>query len=175
MKQNSRGRKWFLTLSEVPVKWRRRTKKERVLLIEAFLLLGVARLAILVLPFKWLAFSLGKQRTESPRRISPEDAQKALMIGQAIRSAASHTPWESVCLPQAVVAQWMLKQHHISGTLYLGVAKEEAKPEKIAAHAWLRCGEAILTGAANHQQFVVVATFSCRGIDSAAEIKKRGE
>jgi hypothetical protein len=160
MKQNNRGRKWFLYLREVPAKWRRRTRKERVLLIEAFLLLGVARLAILLLPFKWLAVSLGKQRTESPRRISPEDSQKALMIGQAIRSAANHTPWESVCLPQAVVAQWMLKQRHISGTLYLGVIKEAAKPERIAAHAWLRCGEAILTGSANHQQFVVVATFS---------------
>jgi Transglutaminase-like superfamily len=141
-------------------KWRRHTGKERFLLIEAFILLGVARFAILILPFKWLAFSLGKHMAESGRLISREDSEKAQMIGRAIISSANHTPWESVCLPQAVVAQWMLKGRHIAGTLYLGVAKGEAKTEKLAAHAWLRCGDAILTGAANHLQYTVVATFS---------------
>ena len=82
------------------------------------------------------------------------------MIGQAIRSAANYTPWESVCLPQAMAAQWMLKRRHIAGTLYLGVAKDETKPEKLAAHAWLRSGDVLLTGGAGHRQFTVVATFS---------------
>jgi hypothetical protein len=72
------------------------------------------------------------------------------------------TPYrlQSVCLPQAVATQWMLKRRRIAGTLYLGVAKDETQPEKLAAHAWLRCGTFILTGAAGHRQFTVVATFS---------------
>jgi hypothetical protein len=54
----------------------------------------------------------------------------------------------------------MLKRRRIAATLYLGVAKDENKAEKLAAHAWLRCGDVILTGAHGHRQFTVVAMFS---------------
>jgi hypothetical protein len=54
----------------------------------------------------------------------------------------------------------MLKRRRIAATLYLGVAKKKDQPEQLAAHAWLRCGDAILTGAAGHRQFAVVAVFA---------------
>jgi hypothetical protein len=38
--------------------------------------------------------------------------------------------------------------------------KDESKPEKMAAHAWVRCGRFILTGADGHRRFTVVSTFS---------------
>lgn len=151
---------WLSYFRDAPAKWRRRTRIERALLIEAFILLGIARLAILTLPFKWLAVSLGRHMNESGTQISASDVHHARMIGQAIRSATNNTPWESVCLPQAVAAQWMLKRRNIAATLYMGVAKDEAKTEKLAAHAWLRCGDIILIGAAGHRQFTVVAKFS---------------
>jgi hypothetical protein len=151
---------WLKYFRDVPAKWRRRTRTERLILLEAFVLLAVARLMVLVLPFKWLAVSLGRHMNESGMQISASDLHHARMIGQAIRSAANNTPWQSVCLPQAVAGQWMLKRRRIAATLYLGVAKNENKAEKLAAHAWLRCGDAILTGAAGHRQFTVVATFS---------------
>lgn len=151
---------WFKSFRDISVKWRRRTRAERLLLLEALSLLGLARLAVLAIPFKWLAVSFGKHGTESGEQISVVDLQQARMVGQAIRSAAGNTPWESVCLPQAVAAQWMLKRRHISGTLYLGVAKDEINPEELTAHAWLRCGNLILTGREGHRRFTVVAIFS---------------
>lgn len=147
-------------LRTVPAKWIRRSNIERLLLLEAFVLLGVARLLVLVIPFRWLARSVGEHMRESALHVSPAELQLALMIGQAVCSAAGNTPWESVCLPQAVAGQWMLKRRNIAGTLYLGVAKADAKPEQLAAHAWLRCGDRILTGAAGHRQFTIVSTFS---------------
>lgn len=151
---------WFKFFQDAPAKWRRRTRAERLLLLEAFALLGIARLMVFALPFKWLAVSLGRHMNESDTQICASDLRRARMVGQAIRSAANHTPWESVCLAQAVAAQWMLKRRRIAGTLYLGVAKDETKPEKLGAHAWLRCGDVILTGRESHRQFTVVATFS---------------
>jgi len=151
---------WFKFFQAAPSKWRRRSHAERLWLLEAFLMLGVARLVVLTLPFKWVSVTLGKHMNESGMQISTSDLRQARMIGQAIRSAANYTPWESVCLPQAMAAQWMLKRRHIAGTLYLGVAKDETKPEKLAAHAWLRSGDVLLTGGAGHRQFTVVATFS---------------
>jgi hypothetical protein len=151
---------WFKSFREAPAKWRRRTRADRRLLLEAFALLGIARFLVLALPFKWLAVSLGRHMNEADAQISVPDLNLARSVGQAVRSAANYTPWKSACLPQAVAAQWMLKRRHVAGTLYLGVAKDEAKPEKLAAHAWLRCGHIILTGREGHRRFTIVATFS---------------
>lgn len=152
--------KWLQYCRAVPAKWRRRTRAERRLLLEAFALLGTARLLVIFIPFRWLAVSLGKHMNESDALVDPSDLRIAGMVSQAVRSSADHTFWESACLPQAVAGQWMLKRRRIAATLYLGVAKDETKPKKLAAHAWLRCGDAILTGAAGHERFTVVATFA---------------
>lgn len=148
------------SLKNTYAKWRRRSRTERILLLEAFVLLAVARLGVLILPFRWLAKSLGHHMKETAESIQPADLQLARMIGWAVRSAANYTPWESVCLPQAVAAKWMIKRRGIPGTLYLGVMKDETKAEKLAAHAWVRCGQVILTGAKGHLQYTVVSTFS---------------
>jgi hypothetical protein len=158
--ENSSMSRWFQYCQALPAKWRRRTRAERRLLLEAFALLGVARLLVLAIPFKWLAVSLGKHMHESGALTDPCDLRVARMIGQAVRSAANHTPWESVCLSQAVAGQWMLKRRRIAATLYLGVTKNESDPEQLAAHAWLRYGDVMLTGAAGHQHFTVVAAFA---------------
>ena len=151
---------WLGDLRTCPAKWRRRNRTERLLLLEAFALLGVARVLVLTIPFRWLAKTLGERMRESTLEVKPADLRHARLVGQAVRSAANNTPWQSVCLPQAVTGQWMLKRRNISATLYLGVAKAEAKPGQLAAHAWLRCGGTILTGGAGHRQFTVVAAFS---------------
>ena len=117
-------------------------------------------MGVLVLPFRWLAKSLGRYMKDDQTPPQPSDLKLARMIGGAVRSAADYTPWGSVCLPQAVAAKWMLQRRQIPGTVYLGVMKDETKPEKLAAHAWLRSGPAILTGAKGHRQYTVVSTFS---------------
>lgn len=154
------NRSWLKSLKDAPAKWRRRSRTERMLLVEAFLLLGIARLGVLILPFRWLAKSLGKHMKDDQKPVQPADLQVARLIGGAVRSAAGWTPWGSVCLPQAVAAKWMLKRRRIPGTVYLGVMKDETKPEKLSAHAWTRCGKIILTGAQGHHQYTVVSTFS---------------
>jgi hypothetical protein len=150
---------WLKSLVGVPAKWHRRPLAERKLLLEAFCLLSLARLTILVVPFKWLAFTLGRPANPSPIAASDSDLACAVRVGQAVCSAARYTPWQSVCLPQAVAAQWMLKRRCIPATLYLGVAKDQERPQTLAAHAWLRCGDVIITGAENHHLFTVVASF----------------
>lgn len=141
-------------------KWRRRTRRERFLLLEAFLLLVIARMALRVLPFKRLAASLGRHMREADGPVEAPDLSLAEQVGRAVRAAARYTPRESVCLPQAVAAQWMLRRRRIPGTLYLGLAKCETDPERLAAHAWLRCGEHILTGDTADRKFTVISTFS---------------
>jgi hypothetical protein len=151
---------WLRSLKDAPAKWRRRTWTERRLLVEAFVFLGIARLAILVLPFRWLAVTLSKHKNNPNEDIGRPDSLYTHRIGQAVRSTAANTPWKSPCLAQAVAGQWMLRRRRISGTVYLGVAKDRIKAEGLSAHAWLRCGDEILTGGRGHRQYTVVATFS---------------
>lgn len=151
---------WWKSLRDVPAKWRRRNRKEKVLLLEAFLFLGLARMGVLILPFRWLAKTLGQHMREDQASLPTDDLKLARMIGAAVSSAANYTPWGSVCLPQAVTAKWMLKRRRIPATVYLGVMKDETKSEKLAAHAWIRCGHIILTGAKGHHQYTVVSTFA---------------
>lgn len=155
------GPSWWKFLNEAVAKWRRRNREERKLIFEALALLGLARMGVLFLPFRFLARSIGNRiRQEAQTLPPPADLKSAQMIGEAIRAAAKYTPWESVCLPQAVAAKWMLKRRNIPGVLYLGVMKDATKPEKLAAHAWIKSGNLILTGAKGHGQYTVVSRFS---------------
>jgi Transglutaminase-like superfamily len=144
--------------------WIRRLKKfarvplgEKLLLIEAALLLALARIAIRIMPFRNIAPHLGHARAESPPQVTPEQAALAKKIGWAVVIMSRSAFWDTKCLVQAIAAQIMLKRRGIPSTLYLGVAKDETRD--LIAHAWVRSGSAILTGAAGHSQFTVVSSF----------------
>lgn len=127
---------------------------------EAFLALTLARIIVFVLSFRIVSRSLGEHMKESGMMTDDVSARKSMLVGQAIRSAANNTPWQSVCLPQAIAGQWMLRRRNIPATVYFGVMKSPGSTDNLTAHAWLRCGPRIITGADGHLQFTVVSTFA---------------
>ncbi|NOX60441.1 MAG: lasso peptide biosynthesis B2 protein [Chloroflexi bacterium] len=118
---------------------------------EAVLMLGLARLAIVLLPFRWLV-AHPPTTGGDPRG----HEQVAPRIGRALQRAAHITPWRSKCLEQAVAGHWMLRRRGLPNALYLGVNKTGQHME---AHAWLRSGEHIITGRAGMENYRVVACF----------------
>ncbi len=133
---------------------------DRWLLLQVFLLLGVARIAIRAVPFRRLARHLGPLQVETPAEASPEHLAQARRIGSAIARVSPHTPWQSTCLPQALAAKLWLRHQSIPSTLYLGVALPGlAGDTGIEAHAWLRCGPLIVTGGRGRERFTVTALF----------------
>jgi hypothetical protein len=54
----------------------------------------------------------------------------------------------------------MLRRRRIPSTLCLGARRDDA--EGLIAHAWLRVGPTIVTGAGNHEAYGVVGVFSMR-------------
>jgi hypothetical protein len=139
-------------------KFFRRSWRDRLLLIEAALWLGLAWLAIAALPFRWLAPYLGQQQWESPTMDVPDPHEYVQRISRAVLTMSEHAPWQSTCLPQAIAAKMMLQRRGICSTLYLGVAKDSE--EGLVAHAWLRSGATILTGEPGWERFTVVSTFA---------------
>ena len=137
---------------------RRTSGKEWQLLAEAAGLLAVARLAVWFVPFRRLANHLGDVKAESPATSTDEQGAAAASIGWAVRTLGRRLPWMSQCLVQSVAATWMLQRRRVPSTLYFGLAKD---PEShLKAHAWVRSGSRILTGAKGHRDFSVVATFA---------------
>jgi hypothetical protein len=136
---------------------------ERRLFVEAFIWLGIARLTILIVPFRRLAPYLGRHMVESDETVSPRNDDLRTKAAWALQTAAHYTPWESKCLVQAVAGKTMLKLRGVPSTLYLGLAKKENR--ELNAHAWLRSGDIILTGARGMGHYTVVATFADSSTD----------
>lgn len=139
------------------------------LFLEAWGALGSARLALRSTPFKQLMadLTLHGGPVEAPA-IGQEAQEQARRIGWAVRAAAAYTPWRSSCLVQVLAAQRMLQQRLLPGAIYIGASLEEgpgegANPETnsgLDAHAWLKCGEAFITGESGHERYAVVTAFS---------------
>ncbi|MGL5087632.1 MAG: lasso peptide biosynthesis B2 protein [Clostridium sp.] len=124
----------------------------------AYIYCGIARTYIRFMPFNKLRKKMGKSKEESSEVVGNETYKLAKRISWIVVQAAKYTPWESKCLVQALTAQRMLKRLGICTTLYLGVNKDSQN--NILAHAWLRCGEYIVTGGSQKGGYVVVAKFS---------------
>ena len=134
--------------------------EEKKLFLEAYVMLGMMRAAILTISFKRLTRSLEHQQNKDEMiPLSDNEMQTAISVGQAITRAAAHTPWESACLVQSLTTQRMLQKRGIPGVFYLGAIKDEESEEKMKAHAWSQCGETIITGGEGHEAFTVLSVF----------------
>jgi hypothetical protein len=130
--------------------------KQMLLLMEAYLYLGWARL-LKQLPFSSVAPSLGTHMSETNYEKMESDRPLIEKISKVIHTMSRFTFWESQCLVKAVAAMKMLERRGLESTLYLGTAKEE--DGKMVAHAWLRSGAYYVTGAEEMGKFTVVSTF----------------
>ncbi len=110
------------------------------LLVEAALLLGVARITILTVPFRrvvpWL-----QRAPES----SACDAATVMAVRQAVTVAARNVPWKAVCLPQAMAAKAMLARRGHGSALHIGAGMAD---RGLMAHAWLVAGGEVVVGEA---------------------------
>jgi hypothetical protein len=136
---------------------RRRTWPERWLLVEALLWLGIMRTAMWLLSFKQITRLLGFSLGEHHLPPIASQLKTAHCIGWAVRATAPQAPWQSLCLAQALAAAAMLRRRRLSGSLYLGVAKDA--DGKVQAHAWLRCGDDILTGGRSYKRFIPITAY----------------
>jgi hypothetical protein len=81
----------------------RMSQKDRLLICEAIVLLGLARFIVVAMPFRMIAPWLST--TPVPQS---DDEFLLKRIRRAVTTAARNVPWNAVCLPQALAAKAML-------------------------------------------------------------------
>ena len=130
------------------------------LLLPAWLMTGLARLLVLLLPFRLLAPGLGQHHGVSAfiPLLDENQQAKALSIGRAVRMSSTLAPWNANCQAQAISARWLMGLFGLPFAVFYGVAKDPI--EKMKAHAWLCAGPIQVTGGYAFDEFTVVAVFS---------------
>jgi hypothetical protein len=115
----------------------------------------VVRFCMCFVPFKFYKNMLGKQQAQVQKDVDTATLVQAKHISTLVLAVCRHTPWKSECLVQAIACRQVLLKKGIPTTLYLGLAKDQMG-KKIRAHAWLKAGDIILTGARGHRNFKIV-------------------
>ena len=135
----------------------------RALLVEAAVYLAVARLTLVLFPFRKVAARLGEvcQPAVAGERIrqvagAPGEDETARTVGWAVRFMADRVPFRAVCLQQGVAAKMMLRRRGIRSALHFGVASSETG---MNAHAWLDTAGAKVTGYPIGNEFTELASF----------------
>jgi hypothetical protein len=124
--------------------------------------LGIARLAVLMVPFRRLSAVLGKGAGSAPWIPILSDAQRlrALHIGRTVRTMARFTPWDSNCFAQAITARLFLGLYGLPYALYFGLMRDAAS-KGMNAHAWIVAGPVRVTGGQSFEKYTVVAMYVC--------------
>lgn len=138
-------------------KFQQLTHAEQKLLLQASFYLTICSLAVKLVPFRILSVWMGEHMVSPTDVLDKKQETLVKLISRSIRCASNHLPWDVVCLPQAFAAKMILSRSGIKSTLFLGVQKKGK--EELSAHAWLRAGKLIVTGATHRQQFTVVSCF----------------
>jgi hypothetical protein len=130
-----------------------------ILFFEACIYLSFAKLLILFFPFKKIAALIGRSQVESPIEVMESTIIKDIEISM-IR-AVKYALFTSKCYDQALATTFMLKRRKISSTIYFGLHKET---EQLLAHAWVRCGDKIVSGKLRYERFTPIAWFASHNL-----------
>ena len=154
-----------MTVTHVRVRTRGRIRRfvrlgpgAQALFALSWLLLGLTRAAIALLPFAHVRRLLGEGRTDPPDLppASIRDARRSRRISRSIERAARHTPWSSDCYPQALTAHLQMRFARVPHTVAFGLRRAD---HGLTAHAWVRAADGIVTGG-DPRDYTVVGAFT---------------
>src|SRR5512144_1029770 len=130
--------------------------RRRKYLIEAAVMLILARLAVRLLPparvFEWANRTPGRMRRFAVDEIG--------WVSWSVESIGAARWMNALCLPRALAAQAMLRRRGIASRLCLGVARDAGA---LVAHAWVEAGGEKIVGGAAAGAFRPIAAFGGAG------------
>jgi hypothetical protein len=126
---------------------------DKWMLIRAAGWLAIARIMMATTPFGRLA---ARMSTDPGIDDSDADPEVLQQFGRAVSLAASQVPWRSDCFPQCIAASMLLKRDGYRSTIHIGV--ERVGDDVLNGHAWLTCGEIVVTGGGELDRYTELHT-----------------
>lgn len=170
---------WSKWLSERVARFRQFPAHKRPYLFKVMFYLLAARLALSVIPFRWLTWFFERppkrpQDTFAERQRIGAAARKPFPVSKdeiaglerarfrkrtqsLINDAAWFLPGETVCLPRAMAAQTFLRRLGIGTTLYYGAAT--LAESGLTGHAWLQDGNEVIVGQTDGKEYLTLARY----------------
>lgn len=130
-------------------------------LFPAWVLLGLSRIAVLLVPFRTIAVWLGQEVGTASviPLLTPNQRTRAVLVGRTVRMAARYAPWQANCFAQAITASLLLRLYHVPYTVFFGLKRGELLGRPLDAHAWTATGGVAVTGGYGFDAFTVVGVF----------------
>jgi hypothetical protein len=91
---------------------------------------------------------------QTPAPLDLIQTARVTRLSWAIRMAAACVPWRADCLIQVIAADSLLRKRGLTPSFHLGVAKEVGG--RLAAHAWLTCGDVIVNSGSVERFSVII-------------------
>lgn len=126
--------------------------------LEAAALLLVARLAVRIVPFRWLV-PWFERRPRGRQVRGPARRQARREVRQAIARAGERLPGSTLCLPRAIAAQTMLRRRGLRTVLYCGAVTGASTS---TYHAWVKDGRAPVVGVQRGRQYLPLLSYPSR-------------
>lgn len=127
--------------------------RDRLLLAEAVLALGLSSAMIRALPFRRVvAFAKAplRQRPGSP-------GVDVARMRWAVEASARRAPWRAVCFQRALALHMLLRRRGVASGLHYGISRPA--DGALAAHVWLSVDGTTVIGGEAEPHHVPVATF----------------
>lgn len=132
---------WFLRYMKLPA-------SDRWLLVCAAFAIIKARLTVTFVPLRQILKPLALQTAA----LSP--SVDAARIGWAVETVSRIVPTGKNCLVRAMAARTILARYGFRGEIRLGIRKNSS--DVLNGHAWLECGDQIITGESEHQSYMMM-------------------
>jgi hypothetical protein len=121
---------------------------DRWLLASAIVSVVKARIVVTFVPVRKILQPVAP-RTDAT---SPDSGR----ISWAVETAGRIVPTGKNCLVRAIAGREMLARRGVRSQIRLGVAKNS--PDILSGHAWLECGDKIITGEGEHRSYAAMPT-----------------
>jgi hypothetical protein len=132
----------------VLIKFSKLPGKEKQIIVKAYFLLVLIRLALWLLPFRMLQLMLEKlSRHPGNSNVQPAPPE---MVAWAVGIASRYVP-RATCLVQALTAKTLLAHEGIHSNLEIGVARDDRS--QVIAHAWLEIDGIVIIGGQERDQY----------------------
>jgi len=124
--------------------WRVR-RREKLLFVEACILLVLSNLSVKTVAFRHIDRYLRAQCNNDPRTgidRHSDSKDDIKLVNLSLSRAVNVFPWKSLCLSRSIAGLIMLRRRGIPAVLLAGVKPLE--DSSLHAHAWIRFGDGVI-------------------------------